>query len=90
MPSSPGYKRNYKQEWKTAKQRGEDTDNNTRHRARRIMVKRGAVKKGQDVDHIKPISKGGAGTDTKNLRAMHPSKNRSFKRTASGAIKGPR
>jgi hypothetical protein len=33
MPSSPGYKRNYKQEAKTAKARGEHEDRMERQRA---------------------------------------------------------
>lgn len=91
MPSSPGYKRDYKQEAKTAKARGEQgTGHNSksaiRHRARRMMLKRGLVKPGQDVDHAKPLSKGG-GNSVKNLRAQSPSKNRSFARTRSGGMK---
>lgn len=92
MPSSPGYKRNYKQEYKTAKARGEvgtgsNSGNAKRHRARRAMEKAGRVKPGQDVDHKRPISKGG-GNSSKNLKASSPSKNRSYQRTPSGAIKG--
>ena len=91
MPSSPGYKRDYKQEYKTAKERGEvgtgaDSGNAKRHRARRKLEKEGKVKPGQDVDHKKPISKGG-GNRKENLKASSPSKNRSFVRTKSGAIK---
>lgn len=91
MPSSPGYKRNYKQEYATAKKRGEvgtgsDSGNAKRHKARRKMEKEGRVKAGQDVDHKTPISKGG-GNAASNLKATTPKKNRSFARTASGAIK---
>lgn len=94
MPSPPGYKRDYKEEEKTAKARGETDKGSTsgdaeRHRARREMMKLGAVKKGQDVDHIKPLSEGGAATDKKNLRPRSVHANRSYKRTASGAIKKP-
>lgn len=52
------------------------------------MIKKGMVKKGQDVDHKIPLSKGGGALDVKNLRAVSVSKNRSFPRTSSGAIKG--
>ena len=40
----------------------------------------------QDVDHIKPISKGGT-NDPKNLRVVSPSKNRSFKRNSDSSLK---
>lgn len=92
MPDSPGYKRNYKQEYKTAAARGEvgaghDSGDAVRHRARRVMLKKGAVKAGQDVDHKKPLSEGGAETSPKNLRAESVHKNRSYPRTSKGAIK---
>ena len=91
MPSSKNYKRDYDQEYATAKGRGEvgtgsESGNAKRHRARRAMEKAGRVKSGQDVDHKKPIKKGG-GNNTSNLRASSPSNNRSFKRTKSGGIK---
>lgn len=89
MPSSPNYVRDYKQERKTQIARGESSpggDNAKRKQARRDMLKKGAVKKGQDVDHSKPLSKGGTNAPG-NLRAQAPSKNRSFARTKKGAIK---
>ena len=90
MPSSPGYVRDYKQEEKTAKARGEtgtghDSGNAKRHRARRQALKLGMVKPGQDIDHKKPISKGGSNTPD-NYRAEAPSVNRSFPRNSSGAL----
>lgn len=92
MPSPKGYVRNYKEEEKTAKARGETgvgskSGDAERHRARRIEIKKGAVKAGQDVDHIDPLSKGGAATDPKNLRPRSVHANRSYPRTAKGAIK---
>jgi 5-methylcytosine-specific restriction endonuclease McrA len=91
MPSSKNYVRDYKQEDKTAKARGErdagpDGGDAKRHRARYAMQKLGMVKPGQDVDHKKPIVKGGS-NDVKNLRAISPSKNRSFKRTKNAGMK---
>lgn len=89
MPSSPNYVRDYKQERKTQIERGESSpggDNAKRKQARRDMLKKGAVKKGQDVDHKTPLSKGGGNTEG-NLRAQSPSENRSFARTKNGAIK---
>ena len=94
MPSSKNYVRDYKQEYATAKKRGENGTGHSsgdaqRKRARRAMEKAGRVKKGQDVDHKKPISKGGSNAPS-NLRATTPSKNRSFQRTSTGSIKGGR
>ena len=94
MADSPGYKRNYKEEEKTAKARGEtgvgsSSGDAERHRARRKLMKLGAVKKGEDVDHIKPLSEGGAATDVKNLRPRSVHANRSYPRTAKGAIRKP-
>lgn len=91
MPSSPGYKRNYKQEARTAKRRGEvstgsNSDNAKRHRARRLMLKKGMVKPGQDVGHKKPLQRGGS-NDISNLRAESPSANRGFPRTKKAGMK---
>jgi hypothetical protein len=90
MPSSPGYQRDYAQEYKTAKARGEvGTGHNAgsaeRHRLRRKMLKLGLVKKGQDVDHKKPLSKGGSNT-VKNARAVSPHANRGFPRRKDGSM----
>lgn len=94
MPSAPGYKRNYSKEYKTAKTRGEvatghDSGSAERHRARRLAVKKGMVSTGdgKDVDHIKPLSKGGT-TTPGNLRVESAHDNRSYPRTRKGAIKG--
>ena len=93
MPSSPGYRRNYSQEYKTAKSRGEigtggDSDNAKRHKLRRQMVKAGKVKTGdgKDVDHRKALSKGGSNT-MKNARVTSPSANRGFPRNSNGSMK---
>lgn len=92
MPSSPGYKRNLAQEYKTAKERGEngtgsDSRDAKRKRLRRKALKLGMVKPGQDLDHKVPLSKGGSNT-LKNARAQSPSENRSFPRNKDGSIKG--
>lgn len=57
--------------------------------ARAEMVKAGKAKKGdgKDVDHIKPLSKGGAPTAKSNLRTVSASTNRSFSRNADGSLK---
>lgn len=93
MPSSPGYKRDYRQEYKTAKARGEvgtggDSDNAKRLKLRRQMVKAGRVSKGdgKDVDHKVPLSKGGSNS-TSNARVRSPGTNRSFPRNSDGSMK---
>lgn len=90
MPSSPDYKRDYKQEARTSKARGEiggsDSPNAQRKRARRKALKLGMVKKGQDLDHKKPLSKGGS-NDPSNWRARSPSANRSYPRNSDGSMK---
>lgn len=82
-------KRNYAQEYATydgtevvKKKRAQ------RNKARRMLEREGVVQKGdgKDVDHKKPLSKGGT-TTRSNLKAVPASQNRSFKRTSKGAIK---
>lgn len=90
MPSSKDYKRDYKREYETSKTRGEqgtgsDSGGAKRQRLRREMLKMGMVKPNQDVNHKKPLSKGGSNT-TKNAEATSPSKNRSFKRKKDGSM----
>ena len=91
MPSSKNYVRDYKREYATAKSRGEvgtgsDSENAKRHRLRRLALKKGMVKPGQDLDHKKPLSKGGSNT-LKNARAVSPHDNRSFPRNSDGSMK---
>lgn len=90
MPSAPGYKRDLKREYATAKARGEigtghNSKNAERHRARRLALKLGMVKKGQDLDHRKPLSKGGSNSPS-NFRAESPHDNRSFPRNSKGGM----
>jgi len=87
MPSSPNYKRDYSQELKTSIARGERARRAARNRARRMMVKKGMVAPGQDVDHKVPLSKGGSPTAASNLRAVSARDNRSYPRNADGSIK---
>lgn len=87
MPSPNGYHRDYTEEWKTAKKRGEDKGNAERHVARRAEQKRGAVHPfdGKDIDHRQPLSKGGSNNPS-NWRVESAHANRSYKRTKTGAI----
>jgi hypothetical protein len=59
-----------------------------RNKARAMMERDGLVHKGdgKDVDHKKPLSKGGA-TTRSNLRVEPASTNRSFKRKSDHSIK---
>lgn len=58
-----------------------------RNKARRLMVREGVVKKGdgKDVDHKRPLSKGG-GNGRSNLRAVPARSNRSYKRKSDGSM----
>ena len=89
MPSSPNYKRNYREEYDryhgTPEQRKK---NDSRKKARRMLEKEGKAKKGdgKDVDHKVPLSKGGT-NNSSNLRVVPASSNRSFSRNADGSLK---
>jgi hypothetical protein len=81
--------RNYKQEY--ANYDGTDAVKKKRaqrNKARRMLEATGAVKKGdgKDVDHKKPLSKGGT-TVISNLKAKPAAANRSFKRNPNGSMK---
>jgi len=81
--------RNYKQEY--ANYDGTEAVKKKRaqrNKARRMLEATGAVKKGdgKDVDHKKPLSKGGA-TVISNLRVKPAASNRSFKRNPDGSMK---
>jgi len=77
--------RNYKQEYTTQKERGEHENRMERQRARRKLDAKGVTRHGKDVAHVKALSKGGSNAD--GIKLQSPSKNRSFKRTSSGAMK---
>jgi hypothetical protein len=81
MPSSKNYKRDYKQEGKTARKRGEVKDRAKRNAARRKLMAEGKVSKGdgKDVDHKKPLRSGGSNSRS-NLRVQSKGSNRSFSR----------
>jgi hypothetical protein len=77
--------RNYKQEYTTQKERGEHENRMERQKARRKLDAKGVTRQGKDVAHVKALSKGGSNAD--GVRLESPGKNRSFKRTSSGAMK---
>ena len=59
-----------------------------RNKARRMLEAEGVVSKGdgKDVDHVKPLTKGGT-TARSNLKAVPASKNRSYKRNKDHSVK---
>ena len=75
--------RPYKKEYEQQKERGEHENRMERQRARRAMDKKGVDRKGKDVSHNKPLSKGGSNGD--GVRLQSPSKNRA----AGGALSKP-
>jgi hypothetical protein len=77
--------RPYKHEYQKQLELGEHEDRMERQRARRALDKKGVNRKGKDVAHVKALSKGGTNKD--GVRLESPSKNRSFKRKPSGAMK---
>jgi len=81
-------KRPYKKEYDTYQGKPEQIKNRAkRNAARAELEKQGKVSKGdgKDVDHIKPISKGGG--NSKNLRVKTASDNRSFSRNSDHSVK---
>ena len=87
MPSSPGYKRDYKQENKYKAQPEQIAARVARNKARRQAMEKGLVQKGdgKEVDHKRPLSKGGS-NDPSNLRVISASANDSFRRNSKGAL----
>lgn len=87
MPSSPNYKRDYKQEYRTMLARGDREKHTERLRARRKAMKLGMVKPHdqKDLDHRQPLSKGGSNTPS-NFRVESEHANRSFPRASSGKL----
>ena len=89
MPYMTNGKRDYKKQYD--KYDGKDSvkkDRAARNSARRQLTREGVVSKGdgKDVDHKKPLSKGGSKSRS-NLRAVSASSNRSFARKKNGAMK---
>jgi len=86
--------RPYKKEYQQQKARNEHADRMERQRARRAVDKNGKDRnkngkadrrEGKDIAHKKPLSKGGTNKDGYTIQSVR--RNRSFKRTSSGAVK---
>jgi hypothetical protein len=81
--------RNYKKEYANYQGKPEQIKNRAkRNKARSEAMKDGRVKKGdgKDVDHKKPLSKGGSNHKS-NTRVVSKSTNRSFPRNKNGGMK---
>ncbi len=92
MPWMKDGKRDYKREYEryqgTAEQRKRRSERTV---ARNKSNAEGRTHKGdgKDLDHIKPLSKGGSNSKS-NTRVVSASKNRSFARNADGSMKSQR
>lgn len=81
--------RNYKKEYENYQGSPEQIRRRSmRNKARRALMKQGRVHKGdgKDVDHKRPIVKGG-GNSPKNLRVQTDNANRSFPRDRFARMK---
>jgi|TARA_R110000737_G_scaffold67967_2_gene96071 5-methylcytosine-specific restriction endonuclease McrA len=78
--------RPYKKEYQQQKDRDEKKLRAARARARYALDKAGVDRKGKDIDHKKPLSKGGSNKRS-NLKLVKPSKNRSFSRNSDHTVK---
>jgi hypothetical protein len=88
MPYMTNGKRDYKKQQAYDGKPSVVKDRAKRNGARRMLESAGKVSKGdgKDVDHKKPLSKGG-GNGKSNLRVTSKSSNRSFPRMKNGAMK---
>jgi hypothetical protein len=87
MPSSPGYRRSYKDEYKNYHSSPEQKKKRaSRNAARSEMEKKGKVSKGdgKDVAHRDNNPKNNS---SKNLAVQSKAKNRSFARTKTAGMK---
>lgn len=89
MPYQKNGKRNYKKEYQAYHSKPEQRANRSaRTVARNEANASGRTSKGdgKDLDHVKPLSKGGS-TAKSNTRVVDASRNRSFARNADGSLK---
>jgi len=89
MPYMTGGKRDYKKEYQKYHSKPEQIKNRSeRTTLRREANSKGITHKGDglDLDHKKPLSKGGANT-LANARVTSKSENRSFSRNSNGSLK---
>lgn len=89
MPFMKNGKRDYKRENELYNSRPEQRKaRSERTQARNEAIKEGLVKRGdgKDIDHKKPLSKGGSNAPS-NRRVVSASDNRSFARNSDGSLK---
>lgn len=89
MPYQKNGKRNYKLEYELYHSRPDQRHNRSeRTMARNQAIKEGRVARGdgKDLDHVKPLSKGGSNSRS-NTRVTTQSSNRSFARNKDGSLK---
>lgn len=89
MPYMKNGKRDYRAEYDKYQGRKEIIRRRVlRNKARKILEKMGRVSKGdgKDVDHKRPLDKGG-GNSIRNLRVRSRGANRSFARDSRGGVK---
>jgi 5-methylcytosine-specific restriction endonuclease McrA len=89
MPYMKNGHRDYRREYDLYQGRPEQIKKRSeRTTARRQAERAGMAHKGdgKDLDHIKPLSKGGSNARS-NWRMVSASKNRSFSRNADGSLK---
>ena len=89
MPYMSNGKRDYKKEYAKYHSQPEQIKNRSeRTTLRRAANAAGVTHKGdgKDLDHVKPLSKGGANTMA-NTRVTTKAANRSFARNANGSLK---
>jgi hypothetical protein len=87
MPSSPNYKRNYKQEKKTSDARGEKKKRAARNRARLKVANSKGVKPTRLKGDVSHKDNNTSNNSRSNLTVESPAKNRSFKRTKTARRK---
>lgn len=88
MPFQKNGKRDYAAElqWEKTSKPNRVKDRAARNGARATLKAAGVDVAGKDVDHKRPLSKGGSNSKS-NLRAVAPSVNRSVKRNKDGSLK---
>jgi hypothetical protein len=78
--------RPYKKEYQQQLERGEAPTRAKRAKARAEYDKKGIDRRGKDINHVVPLSKGGSNSSG-NLKLTTPSRNRSFSRNSDHTVK---
>ena len=91
MPRMKNGKRDYSQQrqYNATKEATEKRVKNNQARQAAIKAGKASVGDNRDVDHVKPLSKGGTNAPN-NLRVVAASENRSFERNSDSSLKNQR